>query len=383
MKTSSLAGVNIGLLMAGAGAILLFAVCGALHETRTVSAAAPAPLEEEAKAFLAALRPEQRVKARFPFADQERLNWHFVPKERKGLSLGEMDAAQRRVALRLLAASLSNTGYRKAETIRALEPVLKEIEGNRPNSNRDPDRYFFSIFGEPAAKGVWGLRYEGHHTALNWTILNGKVIASSPQFFGANPARVASGPQEGTRALPEEEDLGRAFARSLSGDAWQKALVMGAAPNDILTGARLKISALDDVGVAYRDLDAKQKDLLLGLIREHAAAQPEAVAGERLAAIRKAGLDDVKFVWMGSLEPGEKHYYRIQGKTFLIEYDNTQNRANHIHAVWRDFTGDFGDDILTEHYKQFPPGSAQGSDHGHSYDHSQGADHTHSPEVNS
>jgi hypothetical protein len=306
------------------------------------------PLHESAKVFLSSLRPEQRAKAVLPFDAEERFNWYYVPRARQGIPLGDLDDAQQKAALALLSASLSAQGYKKVETIRSLENVLREIEGDTSGSRRNPAFYYLTFFGEPGEKSVWGWRYEGHHVSLHWTSISGKVVASSPQFLGANPAQVRRpGPLEGTRALPAEEDLGRALVKSLTPE--QRAVA-------VLSGNALH----EDRGIAYRRLGTDQQGMLLALIRQHAAAQPSEIARQRLDAIRKAGLDGIKFAWMGGLEPGQGHYYRIQGPTFLIEYDNTQNDANHVHTVWRDFKGDFGADLLREHYQAHPHGRGDG-----------------------
>ena len=320
---------------------------------KNAPAASPArSLQEATNAFLASLSADKRARAVLPFNDDERLNWHFVPRVRKGVPFKEMSPAQQKAALALLGAGLSAQGYRKAETIRQLEPILREREGGNPG--RDPELFYFTVFGEPSEKGVWGWRYEGHHISLNWTIINGKVIADSPQFFGANPARVLSGKMQGTRALAAEEDLGRALVKSLDDAQKAEAILSERAPRDILTGAQRQAAIQEDKGIAYRRLRKEQQGMLLALIRQHASAQPPALAEQRLGKIRKAGLDDVRFAWLGGTEPGQGHYYRIQGSTFLVEYDNTQNNANHIHTVWRDFKGDFGADLLANHYKASP-----------------------------
>jgi len=315
-------------------------------------------MHEAVHDFLAALNEDQRQKAVLPFNSEERLNWHYVPRERKGIPYKEMTAAQQEAAVGLLRRALSQKGFRKTSTIRELETVLQEIEQGR-GPVRDRDLFYFTVFGEPSTKGAWGLRYEGHHISMNWTYINGKVIASSPQFLGANPAEVRQGPMKGTRALAAEEDLARALLKSLDAAQRQEAILSEVAPADILTRADRRAAMQEDKGIAYRRLTREQQGMLLALIREHADAQPAEMAQERLTAIRKAGLDDVKFAWMGSQEKGQGHYYRVQGPTFLIEYDNTQNDANHIHCVWRDFQGDFGVDLLAEHYKAYPHGQGK------------------------
>jgi hypothetical protein len=347
--------------------------------TRTISAAAillagaviivaaqgrpPEPaMTEAANALLATFDGQQRQKIQWPFGSEERFNWHFVPRERRGVSLKEMNDRQREAAVALLKAGLSEKGYTKVETIRSLENVLRAIEGR---DIRDPELYFFTIFGDPGSS-TWGWRYEGHHISQNWTIVNGKAIATTPAFFGANPAEVRDGPMKGTRALPAEETLAFALLASLGDAERAQAVVSDKAPTDILTGNSRKAMLLDDVGLAGGAMTSKQQALLMSLIEEHASSQQPPLAAARLSNVRAAGIANVRFAWMGATTkaPGAGHYYRVQGSTFLIEYDNTQNDANHQHVVWRDFVGDFGlpgagapgfgNDVLLEHYANDP-----------------------------
>jgi hypothetical protein len=316
----------------------------------TAQAAAPAEeIAQSARRFLGTLDAAGREKAQLSFDAEERFNWHFVPRPRAGLPLKQLSQPQRAAGMRLLRAGLSEKGYSKAETIRTLELVLAEIE--QDPVRRDPDLYHITIFGDPSSDGTWGWRFEGHHISLNWTLVGGRSIGSTPQFFGSNPAEVRRGPQKGTRALAAEEDLARALLGSLSDVQRRRAVVSDTAPPDIFSGNERKVDRLDDSGVAFADLTADQRGLLLAIIEEYAAAQPKPIAEQRVTRLREAGLERIRFAWMGGLSRGEPHYYRLQGPTFLIEYDNTQNGANHIHAVWRDFDGDFGVDLLREHYR--------------------------------
>ena len=195
---------------------------------------------------------------------------------------------------------------------------------------------------------------EGHHCSQNWTIVNGNLIGSSPQFFGANPAEVRDGPMKGTRVLSAEEDLGRSLVKSLSTAQRAEAVLSASAPADIVTTNQRKVAIQENKGIAYSKLRQDQQGTLLALLEEYLNAQPQAQSRQRLNKIRQAGFDQIKFAWMGGLEKGEGHYYRMQGSTFLIEYDNTQNNANHIHCVWRDFNGDWGEDLLAQHYRNSP-----------------------------
>jgi len=332
----------VGLLIPG------LAVTGAAQTAPPASS-----MLDATRAFLATLDPPQKSKAVLPFNSEERFHWFYTPVSRKGIPLKELNASQQPAALALLRAGLSEKGYSKAETIRKLEDVLRELEQGR-GPTRDPDLYFFTFFGEPSATGAWGWRYEGHHCSQNWTIVDGKSIGSSPQFFGANPAEVRDGPMKGTRVLGAEEDLGRSLVKSLSPVQRAEAVLSASAPNDILTTNQRTAAIQEDKGVAYSKLSKDQQGTLLALIEEYLGAQPRAQARQRLDKIRKAGFDQIKFAWMGGLEKAEGHYYRVQGSTFLIEYDNTQNNANHIHTVWRDFDHDFGLDPLRAHYLTSP-----------------------------
>ena len=330
--------------------LALILAAGAAAVARTVVAPPPA-MTAAARTFLDSLSADQKQKAQLPFDAGERFNWFYTPVARKGLPLKEMNDAQRRLALGLLRTGLSEQGYSKAETIRALEDVLVEMGGN-PRV-RDKELYYVTIFGDPATQPTWGWRYEGHHLSQNWTIVDGRALATTPQFFGANPAEVRQGSQKGLRALAAEEDVAFELLQSLDPSQRAAAVIDPKAPDDILTTNSREAALQADRGVASSQLDARQRALLTKLLEIHAAGQTADVARERLAQVRAAG-GAVKFAWMGATDKGHGHYYRIQGPTFLVEFDNTQNGANHIHTVWRDFKGDWGRDLLADHYKAAP-----------------------------
>lgn len=309
-------------------------------------------MKHAADAFLAGLEPAQRTKAQFEFADAERLNWHFIPRERRGLPLKEMTPAQRDLARALLQAGLSQRGLLKATTIMELELILREL-GQNPNV-RDPERYFFSVFGTPSDTAPWGWRVEGHHLSLNFTIAGGRPGATAPAFMGANPAEVRSGPRQGLRTLAPEEDLARELVTSLNATQRATAVIATEAPRDIITGNAVDIDPLAPPGIAVGRLEREQAALLRRLVEEYLSRMAEPLAAARRARLERSDFSQITFAWAGSIERGQPHYYRIQGPSFLIEYDNTQNQANHIHTVWRDFAGDFGRDLLREHYRDAP-----------------------------
>jgi hypothetical protein len=328
------------LLVGCAVGLLAFA-----YETTT----APGIMTTAARAYLNALSPELRARTTFPMDAEERTNWHFVPLDRKGVALREMTSAQKHLAEALLSAGLSQQGIIKAHTIMSLDQVLKDMEkGTGPE--RDPEKYYVSIFGEPSETGVWGYRFEGHHISLNFTIVNGH-IASSPSFFGDNPALVKEGPRAGLRALMREEDLGRALVKSLDDSQRSVAIVEKTAPKDIITfDSRKAALSGHPSGLPFSKMNAKQKEAMTALVSEYANNFPPQIADFRMDQYRK-NQANLFFAWAGGIEPGQPHYYRVQTPAFLIEYDDTQNNANHIHSVWRDFNGDFGMDLLAMHYQ--------------------------------
>ena len=304
-----------------------------------------------ANRFLASLTPDQQAQAAFGFQSDERVKWHFLPTEmfpRNGLTIRAMTDAQRAHAHDLLSAGLSQRGYLTATTIMDLETVLRALEGGG-RLDRDPELYFFSIFGTPSPEGAWGWRVEGHHLSLHFTIIDGRAVASSPSFFGANPAQVRTGPKAGLRVLREREDTARALVMALGPSQRAAAVILDVAPDDILTEAELDVDPLSPVGVKAAALNPNQRDLLMRVIDAYTSMMAEDIAAARIERIHEAGLDEIGFAWAGAIDRGKQHYYRVQGPTFLIEYDNTQGGGNHIHSVWRDFTGDFGRDLLREH----------------------------------
>lgn len=320
----------------------------------SVSLRAHTPAEDMAEAaarFLAALTPEQQAKCTFALQDDERLNFHFVPRARKGVPFGELTPAQRHLAHGLLATCLSQRGYLKATTIMSLEEILRDSEQGR-GPVRDAELYYLSIFGKPDAKQAWGWRVEGHHLSLNFTLAGGDNIAVTPSFLGSNPAEVRQGPRKGLRTLAGEEDLARQLVQALTGEQRQIAVYTNRAPADIITGAERKARVLSPAGLSASRMTAGQKELLWSLVQEYVRRYRREVADRDLARIEQAGLDKISFAWAGPLESGQPHYYRVQGPSFLMEYDNTQNGANHVHSVWRDLENDFGEDVLRRHYDQ-------------------------------
>ena len=346
-----------------AAAAIVAAAAGAAGSLLAAARSSSA-MADAATRLVTSLTPEQRQQAAFAFDTDERTHWHFIPTEmfpRQGLLIRAMTEPQRRLAHDLLKAGLSQRGYLTATSIMDLETVLRALEAAQRAAapqpprgqilERDPEKYFFSIFGTPSAKDTWGWRVEGHHVSLHFTMVNGTMVASSPTFFGSNPAEVREGPKKGLRILGAEEDAARVLLQALDPAQRAKAMIEATAPGDMITMANVNISPLSPAGLDAGAMTAPQRELLMKLLDVYIGAMASDIAEDRLARVRKAGVEKITFAWAGDTERGRKHYYRVQGPTFLVEYDNTQNDGNHIHSVWRDFNGDFGRDLLREHLK--------------------------------
>ena len=299
--------------------------------------------------LLAGLPPAARAQAMKPFDDRDRLDWHYTPRSRNGISFKEIDAGSREAVHTLLRTALSAAGHRKVTNIIELELVLRDIETF--GFSRDPERYHLTVYGTPDAQRRWGWRFEGHHLSLNFTLAGEKAVADTPSFFGANPATVQKGARKGLRALGEEHDAGWALLEALSDAQRRDAIFEANTYGEIVTANRHKVDPLDAAGIPAAQLDERQRALLWKLIELYAGNFEPGLAQARLARAKQRGIEAIRFGWAGATQRGRAHYYRIQGPAFLIEYDASQNGGNHIHTVWRDFNGDFGRDLLREHYQ--------------------------------
>ena len=328
---------------------LVFSTSALAHPDQTA-----ADMANAANAFLATLKPEQIAKATFELNDTNRTRWHFVPTEmhpRHGLSFREMQQDQQHMAYALLASVLSARGLQKTAQIMSLEQILHDANP-KGRFARDPKWYFISIFGKPSVKGTWGWRFEGHHLSLSFTVVDGHIGGLTPSFLGTNPGKVLDGPRKGLQVLAKEEKIARALARSLNAEQRKVAVVDEKAPADIITKADRKARRLEPLGLAASEMNKKQFTQLWTLIEEYLRNYRPDLAEEGLKHLEGLDLKMIHFAWAGSLESGKGHYYRIQAPDLLIEYDNTQNGANHVHCVVRDLKRDFGEDLLRQHYEQ-------------------------------
>jgi hypothetical protein len=336
------------------GAALRLAAVGAAGMTfgarpARAATADPGSIETAARAFLSSLSPAHSNRASFAFSSAERIRWHWtVPAAvpRNGLSLGAVSAGSRRLALALLRASSSPYGYRKALDIMALQGVLRRMSTG-VNDTFDPDNYFVSVFGTPGAR-TWGWRLEGHHLSRHFTVVEGTVVAE-PFFLGAWPTRAGSAFRSvgrGYRTMPREEDAAREIVLLLDPRLRQQVVFSTESLTDHVTQNAASVRPLDSVGVAMADLPSAAQRRVLEIIRTYLANHPAAMARDALARIQRAGIGRTRFGWAGSTRRGVPHYYRLQGPTFLLEFDNSRNSGTHIHSVWRDFERDFGSHLL-------------------------------------
>ena len=304
------------------------------------------------RAWLDGLDDHQRAQATFDFDSAERFVWAYTPGPREGLAIRDMTRDQRTAASAIVAAAMSSRTAAEIAAIIALESVLGELErsGGRGGwLRRDPELYWLAVFGEPGSRAPWSWRVGGHHVAIHLTIVLDEVIGTTPSFLGANPAVIPSGPRAGERTLPGEESVARALLSHLAPRERAIAVVDDRAPADILTGIG-RVAELRSVpaGIRHADLAAQGRGALERLVRHYVDRVRPEVAEATWARIMR-DLGDATFAWAGSDAPGEGHYYAVRGSSFVIEYDNTQNGANHIHAVWRELDNDWGADLLGEH----------------------------------
>ncbi|MCX6955289.1 MAG: DUF3500 domain-containing protein [Verrucomicrobia bacterium] len=331
---------------------LMFLVLGLVAAlARTVAHEVPAEMLAAANTFLGTLNAEQKRLAVYPLTDAERENWNFVPIARNGLTFKKMTTEQYGFGMALLRSGLSHTGVARVQATMQMELVLKELEKDTPAGRRDPVNYFVTIFGEPSADKSWGWRFEGHHVAFNFTVVDGKHVFFTPGFLGGNPGEVRTGgPRQGERVLGEEEDLGHAVIQSLDAAQRKIAIFTDKAPNEIVTTNKHRVSPLSPEGITAAQLTPTQRERLFALVHCYTSRWRPELSAETYAAFT-ANLDKLTFAWAGATERGKvATYYRIQCPEYLIEFDNSQNNANHIHTTVRSFKGDFGADLLAEHY---------------------------------
>lgn len=315
-------------------------------------------LSQKANTFLSTLSEELKAAAFFPLDDAERTNFNYVPMDRKGPTFHDFNETQKQAALDLLRASLSEDGYRKTTEIMALEKVLNELL-NDPSKKmsdgrpyRDPLNYHFCIFGTPSPTNFWGWRFEGHHVSVNFTSTEGRIISSTPSFFGSNPGIVQSTAAKGKEVLKKETDLGFKLVNTLDSNQLKTARFSEEAPYEIITTNKQEVGVIETKGISYAALSKSQKKIFMELLNVYLDTYELGFATNFKKRIDEAGLENLRFAWAGSLKAGIPNYYRIHGPILLIEYANTQNNANHVHTAIRDLENDFAKSALKAHYEE-------------------------------
>lgn len=311
-------------------------------------------ISQTATQFITSLNAEQQKKLLYTSNSEEKFNWHYFPKnDRKGIPVGELNEQQKKAAFDLIKSCFSEKGAQKVNDVMSLEVVLKSLENRGAGDGyRDMGKYYFTIFGKPDEKATWGWRLEGHHLSFSFTSKNNKLVAGTPGFIGANPAIVPEGPQKGKAALREETEKGFALVNSLSKEQLTQTLISDRALPDIVTFVSRRALIEKPQGILYSALNKEQQVKMMELVEVYVRRYTKLFADEMLNELKAAGLEKLQFAWAGALQPGAGHYYRIQGPTIIIEYDNTQNNANHVHSVLRDLKHDFGGDELMAHYEK-------------------------------
>lgn len=362
--------------------------------------AVAAEMAERAGDLLTALSADQRDAATFAIDDDERTQWFYTPTDHGGLPLGRLSPSQQRLAWRLVASGLSDAGYNTTALIVGLENVLDHLEGFSASwgreRGRDPLLYWIAVFGDPSSSGTWSWRLGGHHVSLHFVIVDGAVASTTPCFMGADPAAAPLLGPHLLRPLAAAEDLGRELVRSLRADQASAAILSSAPPADLVSVNRTALREDDATmplpllwrgrfeaeidgllwtmqerleqslggsaeeldrlsfsqrpkGIAASELDSGQRDVLTALLHSYVDRIDDRLADHAWRAVEDS-YDELHVLWAGSLEPGEPHYYRVQGGDLFVEYDNAQRGGNHVHTVWRDLRSDFGGDGLAEHY---------------------------------
>jgi len=333
-----------------------------------------------ASAFLDSLRPDQRQLALLSMDHPGRLDWDFIPKpDRTGIPLSFLDNHQRTIAMTLVKSGLSLGGYSKVLSIMAMENILRELEW--PNNGaiagdfRSQDKYFVTIFGRPGFEDTWAWRFLGHHVSLSYSIIDQRYLTVTPCNLGAQPAECGA-----LSPLKEDEELGFKLLHSLPAEKRRRAVIHDVAPADYVTRqvpliGKIEVPDYWDLGItSYQindadrealkfvkdapagisgsDLADGQQGILMDLVRCYLDRMPEDIAGKQMARVEQDGVENLWFSWAGQQELGTSHYYRIQGRQILIEFDNAIDSGNHIHSVWRDYRNDLGHELLLDHHER-------------------------------
>ncbi|MCH2317453.1 MAG: DUF3500 domain-containing protein [SAR202 cluster bacterium] len=325
------------------------------HDHGHEQAHAVGEITQAASAFLRSLSADQKAKATFHYLDGERIFWYYPPMNRHGLPLRDMDKNQRSLAMAIVEKTLDPVAYHRTKQIIDHESILGPIEKEAGviSFSRNPELYYWTIFGEPGGEDPWGWRAEGHHVSLHFSIWGDKIIATTPFFFGANPAEVLKGDQAGLRILSNREDMALELINSLDSGQRTRAIVEDAAPWDIYSYNSSKAVFPKEEGLPGSQMNGTQQEMLMSLITEYVTQVRHDISHDKMTAIQEEGVGNFHLAWAGGTEAFKGHYYRIHSGNFVVEYDNVQNGANHVHSVIRDVDNDFASDVMREHHLMY------------------------------
>ena len=325
------------------------------HDHGHEQAHAVGEITQAASAFLRSLSADQKAKATFHYLDGERIFWYYPPMNRHGLPLRDMDKNQRSLAMAIVEKTLDPVAYHRTKQIIDHESILGPIEKEAGviSFSRNPELYYWTSFGEPGGEDPWGWRAEGHHVSLHFSIWGDKIIATTPFFFGANPAEVLKGDQAGLRILSNREDMALELINSLDSGQRTRAIVEDAAPWDIYSYNSSKAVFPKEEGLPGSQMNGTQQEMLMSLITEYVTQVRHDISHDKMTAIQEEGVGNFHLAWAGGTEAFKGHYYRIHSGNFVVEYDNVQNGANHVHSVIRDVDNDFASDVMREHHLMY------------------------------
>jgi Protein of unknown function (DUF3500) len=324
------------------------------------------PVRNAAEKFIASLNNVQLAKTMFPVEDVQWRKWmnqHFYVRD--GISMQEMNAAQRELAFGLMRTSLSTRGFELTRNVMRLNETLAEL-ANDPVFLGEW-LYFISIFGRPSAGEPWGWQFSGHHAIINFFVLGDQVVMT-PLFLGSEPVKATSGKYKGVEILQQEQNDGLGMVRSLTAAQQQKAILsFSKTGNNNLTEAFKDNVVLEYAGVRAKDLEGPARKQLRDLAQLYVSNMDDGHARAKMGEVEKR-IEDTWFAWIGGTQDGSAFYYRIQSPVILIEFDH-QRPANlakfaknpdlptqqHIHCVVRTPNGnDYGKDLLRQHYLKHP-----------------------------
>jgi len=294
-----------------------------------------------ANKFLGTLDAKQREKAVFDLGSAKKSNWSNLPVTivaRNGVALGDLTKEQRTLAMDVVAAVLSKSGYQKVIDIMEGDQKLAEGQGQRGKTMFGADRYYLAIFGKPSETQPWMVQFGGHHLGINVTVI-GKHFVLTPTHTGTQPALFKRDGKD-VRPLGLENDTGFKLVNALDEKQRAQAILAARPQQELLLGPGRDGKKIDPEGIKGSALTADQQAMLLDLIGAWVNIGEPSAATARIAEI-KDKIGETYFAWKGPTAKGSAVYFRVQGPTVVIEYA-PQGGTDHIHTVIRNPKDDYG-----------------------------------------